>query len=51
MQSLKRHIADCEVNVEHNKKDLVKSRDRTEKETKNMEDQKIKLEKNDHDLA
>lgn len=50
LQNLNRHIADCEVNIEHNKKDLNKSRDKVASENKNIKDQKEKLENNDVDL-
>lgn len=39
------------MNIEHNKKDLIKSRDRIEKESKNIEELKGRLEKNDSDLV
>lgn len=47
MSNLKKHLADCEVNVEHNKKDLTKSRDKLEREVRSIEDLKSKLEKSD----
>lgn len=47
---MNRHIADCEVKLDHNKKDLIKTKDRIIQENKNIENQKNTLEKNDSDL-
>lgn len=49
--NIKRHLAECEVNIEQSKKDLIKSKDRMEKEARIIEDLKAKLTSNEQDLV